>query len=197
MVEDDLPVAVVELPYAAQTICAKVLHVGLLLRDAADAIQVRAYAIAQHLRQASVEIEGVIGGHTVNGLPQAVINAIVRKRIGVRPADDLRRSIRLIVCKGARAVVQEIAVVVPSVSHSVHICQAIGCRKSNCPPAFQMTGRTCRFFGSGSPSTVCSPLEGATHTIVLIHRRVCLVVLYCYRPRPPKIVHLSESSLPR
>lgn len=76
------------LPHAAKRVRAKILDVGLALRDAAHPVQVGARAVAQHLRQASCGIKRVARLRNAQDLAEAVARAVIRKRARVRALRD-------------------------------------------------------------------------------------------------------------
>jgi len=78
------------------------------------------------LREASVQIEHVVRRRAVHGLREAVSESVVGVRRQSRPLCDARQSIRGVIRVRARAIVQQIAVVVPGVRLPVHAGEAVG-----------------------------------------------------------------------
>ncbi len=91
----------------------------LLLRNAACSVQVRACAIAQDLRQPSRGVKHIASLRNANSLANAVTDAVVRKRVIIRPLRQRLDAIRLVVRVRTRPIVEQVAVVVPSVRHSI------------------------------------------------------------------------------
>ena len=77
------------------------------------------------MSQSRVQIERVVRRHAVHGLRQAVSESIVTVRRQSRPLCDARQPVRGIIRIRARAIVQQIAVVVPRVGLTVDARESV------------------------------------------------------------------------
>ena len=100
-----------------------------VLRDAAIAVKVSICVIGQHLRQAGVQVKGVVGGDGFNSLLQAVSQAIVDVAGHGLGANDGSQAVGGVIRVCADAITEQIAAGIPNACHDTvgerRICHTI------------------------------------------------------------------------
>jgi len=97
----------------------------LLLADAGRAVEVGVRAVGQNLSQSGVEVEGVLRRRPIDGLRESVAQAVVDVRVRVRPLRHRLQPVGRVVAVCARAVAEQVAVVVPGVGLTIDASETI------------------------------------------------------------------------
>ena len=98
---------------------------GLLLPDAARAVEVGVCPIVENLGQARREIQRVARRHAVHGLPQPVTESTIGEGVRCPSLDGCGQLIRMVVSVGRNPIGEQVAVVRPGVGHPADACQPV------------------------------------------------------------------------
>ena len=86
------------LPYTPQRVAQEITCcLGSNLRDAVVGVGIGVAAVAQHLSEGIVQVEGVSGGLSVERALQAVAESVIGVLVGIRAAADSRQAVGRIV----------------------------------------------------------------------------------------------------
>ena len=121
--ECDLAARVRHLVHGAERIAEEIFSACIHLRDTTIAVQIVRRTVAKHLSQASIQIEGVIGGHIIYHLTDSITQTVV---LICRRVIHRSQPIGGIVGVCVHTIAEQVAVVIPGVGHTVDAGEAIG-----------------------------------------------------------------------
>lgn len=137
------------------------------LRDATVAVNVSVCPVAEGLRQTSVQVHGEGGRVAVQGFAKSITQAVVKVGDIIPPSAQGLQTIGGIIGIRIYTIIEQVAIVVPGVGHTIEAGQAVGyviviiCR------GWYTTDETC---------LLVAVSDGIILLMVVIAVGVCLVV---------------------